>query len=844
MTLVRGSRVGPYEIVAPLGAGGMGEVYRALDTRLGREVALKLLPGDFARDPERNARFQREAKLLAALSHPNVTVLYGLEDLHGQLALAMELVEGEGLDELVGRGALPLDLTVGIALQVAEALEAAHGKGIVHRDLKPANVRLRRDGTVKVLDFGLAKEVVAERASASAATVSTPATRAGALLGTPGYMSPEQVRGLPVDPGTDVWALGCLLFEMLTGRRAFVGATFADKLAAVLGSEADLDALPEGTPGAITDLVRRCLAKDASARPASAGDVAAVLRSVLDRGQASGAAVTISRRMRQVSFSDELEESPAFSPDGRRIAFTRDVAGLRRVVVLELATGLDMEVAGGSLDALRPTFTSDGRSLLFMRAKEAAKRLEPADVFGSYEGVDVVSLDLDSGRERVLIENAANPSPSPDGTRLAFDATWGGAPRLWLSDLRGQNRRQITADHSEAVSHLRPRWAPDGRHIVFQSVERTRFDVRVVDVGSQQLAWLTHDAIQDVAPSWCPTGRYIYFTSARGGGLNIWRVPVSAAGAAAGPPQQITAGAGQDVDVTIAPGGRRIAFSILRQNADLWRLPLDPAMGLAGGSPEKLIGSPREESRGAWSPDGRLVAFNSDRAGDMNLWLLDTGSGALSQLTDGPGGDFQARFSPDGARLVYFSSRAGHADIWALDLATGRTSPLTDGPSADVNPIFLRDGRRIAFMSDRTGRLEVWVMNADGSDQRQLTDVGVMGHFLAIPPDDSGVVFRCPTSKPPVLKAPLAGGPPEPVGEISGGAHMTFAPDGSRILDVVAHKVMWVSPLAGGPPARVFGFQDPDARIDYPNWSPDGRWALFDLFRPQGGNIWMMEETR
>jgi TolB protein len=226
----------------------------------------------------------------------------------------------------------------------------------------------------------------------------------------------------------------------------------------------------------------------------------------------------------------------------------------------------------------------------------------------------------------------------------------------------------------------------------------------------------------------------------------------------------------------------------------------------------------------------------------MNLWLLDTASGAVSQLTDGPGGDFQPRFSPDGKRLAFFSSRSGHADIWALDLTDGRLARLTGGSSADVNPTFVGDGRTIAFMSDRTGRLEVWLMNADGTDERQLTDVGVMGHFLAIPQDGSGVVFRCPSAKPGVLKVPFAGGPPESMSEIAGGAHMSFSPDGSRILDVVGHKVLWVSPLAGGVPEKVFEFDDPNARIDYPNWSPDGRGALFDLFRPQGGNVWMMEE--
>jgi len=843
MRVESGARLGWYEIVAPLGKGGMGEVWRARDTRLDREVALKFLPPGFVDDLERHARFEREAKLLASLNHPNIAVLYGLEVLEGEPALVMELVEGEGLDERIGRGAVPVEDTIPIARQIADALEAAHEKGIVHRDLKPANVRVRPDGTVKVLDFGLAKTMQSEAQAAMAPTRATSATRAGALLGTPGYMSPEQARGLAVDARTDVWAFGCLAYEMLTGRRAFARDTLADTLAAVLTTEVDLTALPRATPAPLVEIVRRSLAKHADDRPGTMREVTAALLLAAPEADGAGERASVLRRLRQISFSDELEESPVFSPDGTRIAFAREVGATRRIVLLELGSGREREITHGPHDDLRPAFTPDGRLLLFMRAQEPGRKLEPIDVFGNFEGADIVARELESGRERTLVENAANPAPAPDGARLAFDAAWSGPPRLWVADTRGQNRRQVTTDISEAVLHLRPRWSPDSRCLVFQSVERTRFDVRVVDVASQQLTWVTHDAIQDVAPVWCPTGRYIYFTSARGGGLNIWRAPVAASGMPLGPLQQITAGAGQDVDVAISSDGRRILFSILRQNADLWRLPLDPLTGMVAGKANRLLGSPREESRGTWSPDGRLVAFNSDRAGEMNLWLLDTGSGALSQLTDGPGGDFQARFSPDGKHLVYFSSRAGHADIWTFDLVAGRTVPLTDGCSADVNPTFLRDGRHVAFMSDRTGRLEVWLMGADGSGQRQLTDVGVMGHFLAIPPDDSGIVFRCPTSKPGVLKVPLSGGPPEPVGEIAGGAHMTFSPDGARILDVVAHKVLWVSPLAGGPPQKVFEFDDPDARIDYPNWSPDGKWALFDLFRPQGGNVWMMEET-
>jgi len=286
MNISPGARIGPYEIVAPLGRGGMGEVWRARDPRLGREVALKFLPADFADDPERHARFEREAKLLASLNHPNIAVLYGLEHVDGQHALAMELVEGEGLDERIGRGPAPAEEALPVALQIAEALEAAHEKGIVHRDLKPANVRIRRDGAVKVLDFGLAKtweEQAGESDLAHSPTITAHHTRAGVILGTAAYMSPEQARGKAVDKRTDIWAFGVVVFEMLTGRKAFEGETVTDTLAAVLTREVDWSRLPPSTPPVLRALLRRCLARSTKDRMHDIADTRIVLAE-LERG--------------------------------------------------------------------------------------------------------------------------------------------------------------------------------------------------------------------------------------------------------------------------------------------------------------------------------------------------------------------------------------------------------------------------------------------------------------------------------------------------------------------------------------------------------------------------------
>src|SRR5512136_463735 len=273
----------------------MGEVWRARDTRLGREVALKFLPTEFAVDPERHARFEREAKVLASLNHPHIAALYGLEHLDGQHTLVMELVEGEGLDGRVARGRIPVDEAIPIALQIAEALEAAHQKGIVHRDLKPANVKVRQDGTVKVLDFGLAKawqEEVPEVDTAHSPTITGHHTRAGVILGTAAYMSPEQARGKPVDTRADIWAFGCLLYEMLTGRRLFEGETVSDVLAAVLRSDPEWSLLPPDLPRSMRRLLGRCLERDPRIRLRDIGDARFDLEDArVRRGETAGVAV-------------------------------------------------------------------------------------------------------------------------------------------------------------------------------------------------------------------------------------------------------------------------------------------------------------------------------------------------------------------------------------------------------------------------------------------------------------------------------------------------------------------------------------------------------------------------
>jgi Tol biopolymer transport system component len=359
--------------------------------------------------------------------------------------------------------------------------------------------------------------------------------------------------------------------------------------------------------------------------------------------------------------------------------------------------------------------------------------------------------------------------------------------------------------------------------------------------------WVTHDPVLDVYPAWSPTGDAIYFSSQRGGGINLWRMPVDAAGRPNGPARQLTTGAGQDVEVAASPDGRQLAFVTLKQNADLWQLPVSPS-GTVTGQPSQLVATSREDSRGAWSPDGRSVAFNSDRAENMNIWLHSLDGSADRPLTHGAGGDYQPTWSPDAKTLVFFSSRAGTADIWAVDIHTGALRRLTDSSSLEINPIVSPDGRFIAYQSDQDGRMAPWVMQADGNAQRQLAGITVAGHFLRWSPDSAHVIARQAgtgaTGLATLVQVSLDGGQVQPFADIAGGSHFSPSPDYSRVIDVVGHKALWLSRRGAGAPVKLFAFSEPDARIDYPMWSRDGRAVLFDRFQPQGGDIWLLSDFR
>jgi eukaryotic-like serine/threonine-protein kinase len=748
VTLVSGTRLGPYEITAKLGEGGMGEVYRATDTKLKRDVAIKVLPAAFTEDKERLQRFEREAQLLAQLHHPNIASIFGLEESDGTKALVMELVEGPTLAERLESGALPLDESLSIARQIAEALEEAHEKGIIHRDLKPQNVKASIEGNVKVLDFGLAKAMDPAGAAsgstsssqlAASPTLTLGATQMGVILGTAAYMAPEQAKGRPVDRRADIWAFGCVLFEMLAGRAAFAADTVPDTLAAVLTREIDFAALPESTPPAIRRLLRRCLTRKPRERLRDIGDarividevltgrfdepaaataaaeavVAAPVRSwrplalglVAGAALASAVAVGIARSapapaeveppaVRSLTYTGWSSDA-SVSSDGRTMAFFSPRDGTSRIWLQQLGSGEEVAIAEG----FAPRISPDGASVVFGRDRA------------------IFRMPAIGGTPRRLAEGNS-PIWSPDGREVAFLRQGQGGGEAFRIPAEGGEERPIrTRDGSRPGLGSSWRWSPDGAHIasfrsgLVNTIASTTVDVLELASGELRelarlpagsnfygLAWDGDDAL---LYAWSPT-------AATGRGARLSRVPLSG-----GEPRTVFSFGPTPNDIELAARGT-LVFGTLERRANLFEVAGSDARG------RPLTRGPAIDRQPAFSPDGLRIVFTSDRSGNQDLWSLELASGALRRLTFDPADDWDPQWSPDGEHLLWSSNRGGHYEVWIAAADGGGARQLTrDGVDAE-NPTMSSDGEWVVYSSGNPAGTGIWKIRADGSDAQLL----------------------------------------------------------------------------------------------------------------------------
>jgi Tol biopolymer transport system component len=736
-----GQRIGPYLIESRLGAGGMGEVYRARDTRLGREVAVKVLSPAFLGDADRLARFAREARVLATLNHPHIGAIYGLEE--GSVAgvdesttvraLVLELVEGETLADCIGRGRLPVGEAVAIARQIAFALDAAHEKGIVHRDLKPANVKITPDGVVKVLDFGIAKTSAGERVSISGSqelTMGADETREGTILGTVEYMSPEQARGKPVDKRTDIWAFGCVLYEMLTGRPPFTRATPLDTLTAILEREPDWSLLPRDVPPVLRDVLRRCLTKDTKGRLRDIADAALDAASLaVEPTPAVAAPTAVSRRFLAVNLAWGLaclllgaalfaawslrpqpprapepklferltdfvgmENSPAASPDGKTVAYVAAADGHRQIWLRHLAGGPPLQVTHDAVDHEQPRWAPDSSSLVYFTPTGAAA--EQGTVWEIYAF---------GGEPRPLTRAVSGADVSRDGLHLAVVRARDQDLDLEVLTRDGnQVVRAVPLSDSSVVESVR--FSPDGRWIAFQRTGISSFDDQIFVVSATEGEPVSVARDKDLdGLAWLPDSSGLVYSTSRGSTVlyppifNLRTVGRDGTG-----DRQLTFGDVLYSQPDVLASGALVATRT-RVQADLWRVPVS--------------GTPAENTRDAVrvthqtsfaqapsvSPDSSEIVYVSDGGGHGNLWIARA-DGSTRQITfdrDPAISIGAAAWSSRGSEIAFIVSKGSKSGLHLIRSdGSGRRSVVPDG----VAPNWSGDDRWLYYTVAREGK--------------------------------------------------------------------------------------------------------------------------------------------
>jgi serine/threonine protein kinase len=730
VALAPGTRLGAYEILMLLGRGGMGEVYRARDTKLERDVAIKILPELFVSDPERVARFQREAKTLAALNHPHIGSIYGLEDAQGVRALVLELVEGPTLADRIAQGPIPLDEALPMAQQIAQALEAAHDAGIIHRDLKPANIKLRPDGTVKVLDFGLAKAMEPTAAWSpnvtQSPTITTPAmmTGVGMILGTAAYMSPEQAKGRPADKRSDIWAFGCVLYETLTGMRAFDGDDVSETLAAVLRGQPAWEVLPSQTPRSVMRLLRRCLAKERTQRLADMADAQLDLHDAhtptsepadaftgLPRGErrtwvSALVVLTISAatltwflrptprvpemRLEIATQPTDQPSSLAISPDGQKLVFAAISDG-RAQLWLRPLNSVSARPLPGTANGIRPFWSPDGRSIAFF-ADNQLKRIDP---------------DSNS------VQKLANAT-------IGFGGTWIGDTILFSAGIGPILRVPAGGGTPEPVNETEkpsagggyrlPQFLPDGRHFFFmaprvgpRAPERAVHIGELGQVGSQQLLLADSGAIYGSDHLFFVRQGTLYaqrFDTAR---LRLRGAPIVVA-------NQVFVDGVFLPAVSVSPTGTIVyrSNSAATRRQFVWFDRQGKVLERVGEPDNSSIQNP------AMSPDGSTVAFSRMIDYNTDIWLLDVKHGRLSRFTSDAAPDQYPLWSPDGSRIVFSSIRGSGFSLFEKPSSgTSAEELLLTGPGAHIATDWSRDGQFLLYHVLEKTNYDIWAMRLD-----------------------------------------------------------------------------------------------------------------------------------
>ncbi len=840
----------------------MGEVYRARDNRLDRQVAIKVLPSEFIEDPERLARFEREAKLLASLNHSNIGAIYGYEEAEGQKFFVLELVEGETLAQRLERGPLPLRDALSIAIQIAEGVEAAHERGVIHRDLKPANVKLTPDGRVKVLDFGLAKALELEEESprvdlTRSPTLTHDSTRAGVILGTAPYMSPEQAEGKPLDPRSDIFSFGSLLYEMITAQQAFSGDTQTRVLAAILEKDPKpISQIVQGTPPELDRIIARCLRKDPgdpgrrfqhmqdlrltledclhdqeipSSRKRRGWSVrfwkwtaaALVLLLLLALGLSAlrWARNRLHRRepvLSRVTSVSGLTIDPAFSEDGSLLGYASDRSGDGNldIWIQQIGGGVSRRT-GHEADDRQPSFHPDGTKVVF-RSERASGGIYWTTTLG------------DEASPRLMVEEGRRPRVSPDGSQIAY---WVGhigsgykRGSIYTMPWTGEGLPVRLVPDFAVASH--PVWSPDGEYLLFlgwakaDSMEDEDFDwwmVRLIDGQTQALGMGKRLARRGLSPPvipsvWVPDSDGLVFSATRGDSTNLWQVPMSAFSMSIGGPlEQLTAGVGPELQPH-AVSSNRIAFSTQMENLDLWSLDInaDTSRVPEGAELKRLTNHAGEDSHPSLSADGNKVAFVSTRSGNPDIWLMDLQTRAEINLTATPGEERWPKTGLTASRVAYGTRPRGSQDwtIYTVETEgalTRRKSCEDCGRPLD----WCSTGDYILYVRGQT-KQSVWLLEEKTSQKLKLLEHPEFDVIQARPdPLDRWIAFT-------VREEPLR-------------ARVYIAP--FRMEDLSEQK--------GIESAQWIPVTDGEGWDGMARWSPNGNFLYFVSDREGSRGIWV-----
>jgi serine/threonine protein kinase len=852
-----GKTISHYRILEKLGGGGMGVVYKAEDTKLGRTVALKVLPPERVADPNRKRRFVQEARAASALNHPNIITIYDIDEADGVHFIAMEYVAGKTLDRLIARHGLRLNEALKYAVQMAAALAKAHAAGIVHRDLKPTNVMLTDDGLVKVLDFGLAKLTEAAP-TGDAETVATvePATEEGTIVGTVGYMSPEQAEGKPVDARSDIFSFGSVLYEMLTGQRAFQGETKASTIAAILREEPKpLSHVVEGLPREVERLVRRCLRKDPAHRFQHMDDLKVALEELKEESSSGELATApgaekkrfsrtalaaigvatvallavaavvayilwprpqapVQRTLTRLTFEPGLQSDPTFSPDGQMFAYSSDRSGNFDIWVQQISGGNPVQVTKHPAHDWQPDWSPDGKQIVFRSERDGG-------------GVYVVPAL--GGYERKISSFGYRPRWSPDGSRILFRSTIlrdvTEPLRVYVVGLDGNPPHEVLgATLTAGAWETSVAWHPDGKRVSFRLRQpgeaQGGFWTVTVEGGTpvkSELARQVENQLKAASVSledfaWAPSGKALYFEGVSRDVRNVWKVTVDpdtlrwVAG-----PERLTTGPGQDTALAISADSKRLAFVTRTESVRIWSIPFDAAKGQTTGEGEPVTAPGMDAFVPDVTPDESKLAFGAVRAGRRELWVKSLTDGRETLLfADNLRRDFP-RWSRDGTRLAYRRWRPGTSPSSTIVLSPaggGSEEPLLsvfDG--CDIPEDWSADGKWILANTCRRppGRALLWALPLSAAPHAE-TEARVVAANpeynlweARVSPDDRWVCFQ-------TIRA--------------------TGITGSAINVVPAAGGDWI-PITDGK------YHD-----DKPRWSPDGKTIYFTSSRGGFMNVW------